>query len=239
MNWLGHLLGRRDLSPAIASRLSAWRSLPQPDTGAPTRRWIVLDTETSGLDTARGALISIGAVALEDGAIVVAPAFEAILRQAKPSSHANIVLHGVGARAQSQGEDPAEALMRFLEFARKDPLVAWHAAFDAAFLRRALKTHLGLRLGSEWLDVALLAPRMLSANKAARAGASGAGLDAWLARFGIDPGARHNALADAYATAQLFQIAAQRVARDGQHRLCDFLDLAGEHAAIRQRQGAY
>lgn len=241
MNWLGHLLGRRDLSPAIASRLAAWRSLPRPDAGAPPRRWIVLDTETSGLDTARGALISIGAVALEDDAIVVAPAFEAILRQVKPSSHANIALHGVGAGAQSRGEDPAEALMRFLEFARKDPLVAWHAAFDAAFLRRALKQHLGLGLGNEWLDVALLAPLKLSSHKVAGvgAGARGRGLDEWLARLGIDPVARHNALADAFATAQLFQIAARRVAREGRHRLCDFLDLAGEQVAIRQRQGAY
>ncbi len=239
MSWLGHVLGRRDLPPAIALRLAAWRSLPQPDTGVPPRRWVVLDTETSGLDTARDALISIGAVAMEDDSIVVAPAFEAILRQANPSSHENIALHGVGAGAQSQGEDPVEALIRFLEFARKDPLVAWHASFDAAFLRRALKRHLGPGLANEWLDVALLAPRKLSGQKIGSPGPGVAGLDDWLARFGIDPGARHNALADAYATAQLFQIAAQRVARDGQRRLCDFLELAGEQVAIRQRQGTW
>jgi len=57
------------------------------------------------------------------------------------------------------------------------------------------------------------------------------GLDGWLARFGIEPGARHNALADAYATAQLFQIVARRAARDGRRRLCDLQSVAGEHAA--------
>lgn len=239
MSWLDVFLSRRELAPDLASRLSAWRSLPRPDMGAAPRRWVVLDTETSGLDTARGKLISLGAVALEDDAIVIAPAFEVVLRQAKPSSHENIALHGIGAGEQVQGEDPAESLIGFLEFARKDPLVAWHAAFDAAFLRRALKTHLGLRLQSEWLDLAVLAPRKLADPGAARGPGADAALDDWLARYGIDAGERHNALADAYATAQLFQVAARRAGRDGQRRLRDFLDLAGEHASIRKRQGLF
>lgn len=231
MNWVARWLGRRNLPPELEMRLDAWRRLPPPDPEAEPRRWIVLDTETSGLDTARSKLIAIGAVAIEDGAIAVAPSFEVVLKQAAASSRENIELHGIGAATQAQGDEPSEALLRFLEFARKDTLVAYHVAFDATFLRRAIKSHLALRFDSEWLDIAVLAP--LKFPDLAR---GGHGLDRWLARFDIDPGARHNALADAFATAQLFQVAARRATRDGQRRLCDLLMIAGEHAADAARQ---
>jgi DNA polymerase-3 subunit epsilon len=232
MNWLARFLGRRELPPDLALRLAAWRHLPVPDPAAVPRRWVVIDTETSGLDTARSKLISIGAVAIEDDAIIVDSSFEVVLRQEIASPRENIELHGVGAAAQAGGEDPPHALVRFLEFVRKDPLVAYHVTFDAAFLRRAIKTQLGMRFDGEWLDIAVLAP--LKFSDLAR---GGRGLDRWFARFGIDPGARHNALADAFATAQLFQIAARRAAHDGQRRLCDLLMLAGEHVSTMMRDG--
>lgn len=230
MNWFDQLLGRRELPEELALRLEAWRRLPEPDPAAAVQRWVVMDTETSGLDTARSSLIAIGAVAIEHGTIVVEPTFEVVLRQENASSRENIALHGVGAEAQAQGENPAHALIRFLEFARKDPLVAYHVAFDAAFLRRAIKAQLGMRFGGEWLDIAVLAPlKFPDLLRQQR------GLDGCLARFGIDPGARHNALADAFATAQLFQIAHRRAVKDGQRRLCELLMLAGEHAHGRER----
>lgn len=232
MNWLERFLGWRDLPPELALRLAAWRHLPEPDPAAVPQRWVVIDTETSGFDTTRSKLIAIGAVAIEDDAIVVTPSFEVVLRQEIASSRENIELHGVGAAAQAQGEDPAHALIRFLEFARKDPLVAYHVAFDATFLRRAIKAQLGFRFGGEWLDIAVLAP--LKFPELAR---GQRGLDDWLARFGIDPGARHNALADAFATAQLFQIAGRRAARDGQRSMRDLLMMAGEYAAGTARHG--
>ena len=231
MNWLERIIHPLALPAELAERRAAWRKVPEANPALIPRRWVVVDTETSGLDTARGSLIAIGAVAIEHDEIVVAPAFEAVLRQQTPSARENIEIHGVGAEAQAQGEEPAIALMRFLEFVRKDPLIAYHVAFDAAFLRRAIVANLDMRFTGEWVDIAVLAPRIFP--EFAR---SPRGLDGWLARFGIDPVVRHNALADAYATAQLFQIVARRAARDGHKRLCDLQALAGEEAALRARQ---
>jgi len=226
MSWLDYFIRPRALPPALAARVAAWQRLPAVDPAMAPRRWVVVDTETSGLDTARCNLIAVGAVAIESDVIVVAPSFEAVLRQDSTSPRANIEIHGVGAEAQAHGEEPAEALVRFLEFVGKDALIAYHVAFDAAFLRRPIKARLGLRFTGEWVDIAVLAP--LTYPDFAR---SRRGLDGWLARFGIEPGARHNALADAYATAQLFQIVARHAARDGRRRLCDLQSVAGEHAA--------
>lgn len=232
MNWFTRFSGRRELPAELAARLAAWRELPEPDPAMTPPRWVVVDTETSGLDSARCNLIAIGAVAIEDNAVVVTPSFEVVLRQERSSSRENIEVHGLGAAAQARGAEPREALLDFLEFVRKDPLVAYHVPFDAAFLRRALKNHLGLRFNGEWIDIAVLAPlRFPEFSRSQR------GLDGWIARFGIDAGTRHNALADAFATAQLFLVVAKHMARSGQRRLCDLQMLAGEQAVNARRNG--
>ena len=45
------------------------------------QRWVVLDLETSGLNPSRDQVLSIGAVAIEDGAIDFAQQFERTLHQ--------------------------------------------------------------------------------------------------------------------------------------------------------------
>lgn len=229
---LAQFFRRQKLPPELERRLDEWQRLAAPSPADIPRRWVVVDTETSGLSTGRDKLIAIGAVAVEGRAILVEPSFEAVLRQETVSSRDNIELHGVGASAQEGGEDPASALVRFLEFARKDPLAAYHAEFDATFLRRAIKASLGIRFGGEWLDLATLVPRKFPVLARELHG-----LDPWLARFGIEVGDRHNALADAFATAQLFLIADGRARRDGKNRLADLLAIAGEHASGMARLG--
>jgi DNA polymerase III subunit epsilon len=58
-----------------------------------------------------------------------------------------------------------------------------------------------------WLDVAFLVPALFPQPAQT--------LDDWLRVFGIEAYARHDALADALATAQLFQIVLAEAARRG------------------------
>lgn len=71
-------------------------------------------------------------------------------------------------------------------------MLAFHAPFDQRMLARALKESLGHRLQSLFLDVAELAP-MLNPDTVLRE----AGLDDWVARFGLQVEERHHASADA------------------------------------------
>jgi len=93
---------------------------------------------------------------------------------------------------------PARALVAVLEFIRKDPLVAFHAPFDARMLERAFREHLGLALRRPWLDLADLAPLAWPGRVAQRQG-----LDGWLEALGIPVAFRHRAVVDCLATAQL------------------------------------
>lgn len=190
--------------------------------GSPPRalRWVVLDCESSGLDPERDRLLSVGAVAVREGRVSHADAFGAVLRQAEASAVENILVHGIGGDAQRAGRAPEEALAEFVRYAGTSPAVAFHAAFDRALLRRALPAW-----RPRWLDLAALAPALFPEHaKTCKS------LDDWLAAFAIAHPARHDAVADAYATAQLLLVLLAAAERQG-------LSSAGElFAAERNRR---
>ena len=166
-----------------------------------TARWVVVDCETSGLDAARDRLLSIGAVAVRAGRIELAEAFSALLRQDAPSDPANILVHGIGGDAQRNARAAPEVLREFSRFVADGLPVAFHAHFDHVVLQRAMAQVPGLAAPGDWLDLARLAPALQPAADGAQRA-----LDDWLKEFGIPCPARHDALADAYATAQLLLV---------------------------------
>jgi DNA polymerase-3 subunit epsilon len=189
--------------PALARLLG----LRHAEDAAPLRalRWVVVDCESSGLDPERDRLLSIGAVAVREGRVDHADVFGAMLRQKETSDASNILIHGIGAEAQLGGREPAAVLDEFERYVAGGTPVAFHAAFDRALLKRAIP-HWQRR----WLDLAQLAPALYPAR--ARSCKS---LDEWLAAFAIEHPARHEAVADAYATAQLLLVLLAEAERQG------------------------
>lgn len=158
-----------------------------------TARWAVIDCETSGLDARRDRLLSVAAVRVRANRIELGQAFSALVRQAEPSAPGNILVHGIGGDAQRSGRPLAAVIAELAAFIEGALPVAFHAPFDEAVLTRA-----GLKTPG-WLDVARLAPALFPGRKART-------LEEWLAEFSIRPAGRHEALADAYATAELLLV---------------------------------
>ena len=173
--------------------LGWWRRRSSERTA---RRWVVVDVETTGLQMSVDELISIGGVAMFDGHVVPADSFEIIIKKPSASSRDNILVHGVGAQAQLSGTDPRDAMREFINFVGPDPLIAFHAPFDRTFLARAIKNYLNLPFDNPWLDIAELASVLYPK-------ATQQSLDEWLQHYGISLASRHNAAADALATALL------------------------------------
>ena len=166
------------------------------------QRWIVLDVETSGLNPHSDRLLAIAAVAVEVSAdfrrasIIIGDSYEAVLKQDLPSHKDNILIHHIGAQAQSEGRPPVEVLEEFRRWAGNCPLLAFHAPFDEAMINRAYSLF-GLKgLQNEWLDIEPLA-KITGVNPRIRS------LDEWLGHFGIECAIRHQAAADTFATAEL------------------------------------
>lgn len=200
------------LEAQIVQRLQTWCDLPSPASQSTLddARFVIVDVETSGLNPNRDQLVAIGAVAVQGARIGVQDSFEVILRQDNVSHKDNILVHGIGDAAQAGGTPPAEALMCFLDYLRKDPLIAFHVTFDETALRRALRKFLKLNFKHDWLDLAYVMPALYPD----RAGECRT-LDDWMQCFGIRNAARHNALADALATAELLLIAFNKARQNG------------------------
>ena len=180
-------------------------------------RWCVVDVETGGLDAQRDPLLSIGAVAIEQGRIALDASLEIRLVQAQSTAAANILIHGISGSEQLAGQAPHEAVLNWLEFAQDAPRVAFHAGFDQTVLQRVEREQLGLVSTAPWFDAAVVAP-LLYPDTAPHC----RHLDDWLEHFGITVYSRHGALADAYATAELWLMllqAAQRNHLDTAHQL--------------------
>lgn len=160
-------------------------------------RWVSIDCETSGLDAARDRLLSVGAVQAQDGRVALEPAFHAYVRQEAPSARDNILVHGIGGDAQLAGRPLPEVTALLRAFLEDSIPVGFHAPFDEAVLRRH-----GLELRAKWLDLATLLPAFFPDK-----GRADSPLEHWLAAFGIPALARHDALGDAFATAQLLLVA--------------------------------
>ena len=233
MSFLSHLFGRNrpELDADAAQRVAAWRVRPETkgrQHDATTGRFVVVDVETTGLNLAKDRLISIAAIAMDGRHIRLGETYETILRQDAASARENILLHGIGGTAQVEGVAPVGALLGFLEFVGKDPLVAYHAAFDEGMIRKAVQLYLGFKFKHRWLDLAFLAPGLYP-ELASRFRA----LDDWTGYFDIPNYARHDAMADSLATAQLGLIVFEKARRKGINDLQGLQDLDHIH---RMRQ---
>jgi DNA polymerase-3 subunit epsilon len=162
------------------------------------QRFVILDLETSGLNMRRDQVLSIGAVVIENGAIDLSQQFECTLQRDGHQASASTLIHGIAPNEIANGEDPAEALLSFMEFVGDSPLLAFHAEFDQRMLARALKQSLGYRLQHAFFDVAEIAPLVCPKAKLPHAG-----LDDWTQHFGLQVQQRHHASADALVTAEL------------------------------------
>jgi DNA polymerase-3 subunit epsilon len=168
-------------------------------------RWVAIDCETSGLDPASDRLLSVGAVAVSGGRIELGRTFGALVRQAAPSPAPNILVHGIGGDAQLAGL-PSEGVVRSLAAYVGDAIPAgFHAAFDQTVLRRH-----GFAAPVRWIDLAALIPVHFPDRKHGRHS-----LDDWLDAFAIPVDARHDAVGDAFSTAQLLLVALAEARRQG------------------------
>jgi DNA polymerase-3 subunit epsilon len=217
-----HLGKRVELNDQQKLDLAAWHKLSAVDASQSCKaaRYVVVDVETSGLNLWEDRLLSIGAIAVVNGKLALGESFYVELQQPVASNKENILLHGIGGGAQTSGVPPADALLAFLGFLQKTPLIAFHVTFDQTMIQRAMSQHLGISFKHVWLDLAYLMPSLnpeLAANYRS--------LDDWVTHFKIHNDARHNALADAMVTAQLFQVGCAQAGQKNVKNFSGLLDL--------------
>ena len=192
------------------------------DTPAARVRFVVLDTETTGIDPRRDRIITIGAVAVCGGEILLDDAFEALLKI--PYNNSSVTIHGITRDEASGGMEEPEALSLFLDYLRDGVIVGHHIGHDIQALNCACKRHFNVELRNRSLDTMDLTLHLNDDGAFAdRPMAGGYSLDALCEMFGVAPHDRHTAGGDAFLTAQIFLRllrAARSVGRETLGSLC-------------------
>jgi DNA polymerase-3 subunit epsilon len=192
------------VTPPFVERYRACFDATWPDESAVDRiRFVVLDSETTGLNPATDRLITIGAVAVIDGEIRLDDAFAALIKIARNTSA--VTVHGVTRDQALEGVDEPVALERFLDYLRDGVIVGHHIGHDIATLDVACGRHWGLTLANRSLDTMDLTLHLERAGAfAGRPPIKQFTLDALCGLFGVIPHDRHTATGDAFITAQVF-----------------------------------
>ena len=114
---------------------------------------VVFDTETTGLDTKKDAILSIGAVKIKDNKILTSQSFEVFLKPSKEIGAESIKIHHIRPCDLEQAIEPLEGVRKFLEFIGNRPLVGYYLEFDMAMINRVIKPWLGITLPNKQIEV--------------------------------------------------------------------------------------
>jgi DNA polymerase-3 subunit epsilon len=203
-----------------------WRD----DTAAGDLRFVVLDSETTGLDPKTDRIVSLGAVAMRDGEILLADSFNTVV-QIEGNTSA-VTVHGITRDEARDGLDERDALIRFLEYLQDGVIVGHHIGHDVATLNAAYQRHWGFQLSNRELDTMDLTLHLERDGAfAGRPRIRRFTLDTLCELFGVVPHGRHTASGDAYLTAQVFQRLLRLAARCGRSTLAAIAERYAEQAA--------
>ena len=181
-------------------------------------RFVALDSETTGLNPLTDRIITIGAVAVQGGDIVLDDAFEALLRVERNT--AAVAVHGITRDETRGGIDEPEALRRFLDYLQDGVIVGHHIDHDISTLNAAYQRHWGFDLMNRSLDTMDLTLHLeRSGAFADRERIREFTLDSLCELFGVIPHDRHTAGGDAFITAQVFLRLLRLASRHGRDRL--------------------
>lgn len=163
---------------------------------------VVFDTETTGLNTKKDAVLSIGAVKIRGDKILTSQSFEIFLKPSYKISVESIKIHHIRPCDLEQACEPLEGVKKFLEFIGNRPLVGYYLEFDVAMINRMIKPWLGINLPNPQTDISGL----FFDKKIALIPQGNIDLrfDTILKSLNIPRMGQHNALNDAIMTAMVY-----------------------------------
>ena len=216
-----------------------FRSRPQSPIArlAPAAaRYAVIDSELTGLDPRRDAIVSLGGLRIAGGRIVLADRFYEVVQPTSALTATSIVLHGITPEEVRGRPGIGAILEEFSAFCAEDILIGHFIEIDLGFLRVAY-ANAGLPpIANPVLDTWPLYDWLSSRTP----NDDGPGLPRlqdprlpMLAQaLGVPSRGEHNALGDAFVTAQVFQRLLRRLERWGVTTTGDLLRIGDPKHAL-------
>jgi DNA polymerase-3 subunit epsilon len=176
----------------------------EPETPIEQIRFVVLDSETTGLNPLKDRIVTIGAIAVVNHEVLIEDSFEALLKVEYNSSA--VTVHGVTREESRAGLDEPEALNQFIAYLGNGVIVGHHIGHDVETFNAGYERHFGFRLRNASLDTMALTLHLERDGAfVGRDPIQEFSLDALCTLFDIIPHDRHTAPGDAFMTALVFQ----------------------------------
>ena len=160
-------------------------------------RFVVLSTETSGLNPNKDVILSLGAFSVIDDSIVIKDSFESVLLQYK-FLHDNGLSNEFIIESKMIKMPEPDAIEAFVNFLGNAILIGHHINFDIEMLNAALERLDCGRLKNEALDVDMMYRKLMDINDKQFS------LDDLCEIYKIPKSDRNSSSEDAYKIALLF-----------------------------------
>lgn len=222
-NWVTKILGTsRDHPEFWRQYLASFDGTLGNRTPIEEIGFVVFDTETTGLDSRKDRILSIGAVKVQNWQIDLRQSLDCYVQQSYQPVGETIEVHGILPGTHNEYNiDEIEAVKQFVGYCHNSILVGHHVAFDISMVNQVLKGMIGQRLVNKRLDTAALAVRVSEKKDYEQPGTYG--LDTLCKKYKIPMSDRHTAAGDAFITAVLLMKLLARLKSRGVKTMGDLL----------------
>jgi len=171
-------------------------------------RFVVMDTELTGLDEKKDSIVSIGAVRMDGGMINLGDPFYRLVSPRTELKADSVCIHEITPSDVAEQPGIEAALDEFLDYVGDDVLVGHFISIDLSFLNREMKRTHGYELPNPALDTFSIYEWLQKRGRSRDCFTTplvGYRLYDIIKCFDIPVSGAHNAVMDAFATAQLLQ----------------------------------
>lgn len=172
-------------------------------------RYVVIDTELTGFNDKKDAIVSIGGIKMIGKRIELNKTFYDIVNPRSDLTRESVIIHGITPSEAKDGRSLETVIIEFLDFLGDDIIVGHFLSLDMRFINKELKHVLNRTVKNPMLDTWLIYDwiekqylktvgydEILSDEK---------NLYSLAKKYNLHVPELHNALSDAFVTAQLFQ----------------------------------
>lgn len=162
-----------------------------------SKRYVVLSSETTGLNPKKDVILSFGALAVENNVIRIGDQFEVVILQYK-YLHDNGLPNDFLIESKLTKLAEPQAIQAFIEYVGNSVLVGHRIHFDIELINEALEKMSCGRLKNEALDVEIMHQKLLDITNKSFS------LDDLIKHYKIPRNEKNSASDDAFSIALLF-----------------------------------
>lgn len=169
------------------------------------REFVVIDTELTGLNEKKDSILSIGAISMKERSIIIGEIFYRILNPMCKPKNESVLIHELTSSEIEKCPDIASILREFLSFLKNRTVVGHYVDIDVKFLKMEIKRWLNLNFSPDAIDTYIIFNWLIERGLISKKFKGAKSLPEIAEVFDIKVEKIHDALHDAFITAQIFQ----------------------------------